>query len=100
MKFGVRLLWLAVIAGGAAIFRWYTFGPWWEHAGNNFTRFGPQPILWTFAWIVLLIIAILASRRSRTASPAGSRWQRGMGTLLIAARGGCRGVGTGQVVFP
>jgi hypothetical protein len=96
MKFSVRLLWLAVIAGGAALVRLFTFGPWWEHAGNEFAQFGPQAILWTFAWLALLIVAVLASRRSGGASPAGSRWQRGIGTLLIALAAVAVAVGQGK----
>ena len=65
MKQIVRLMWLLVIAGGIALCRWYTYGPWWRNAGNDFVRFGPEPVVLTWGWILLLIVAILASRLQR-----------------------------------
>lgn len=99
MKLNVRLLWLAVIAGGAALCRWYTFGPWWEHAGNDFARFGAEPILWTLAWVALLMIAIVASRRPGAASPAKGRWRFGLGTVLVVLAAAAVAMGHGKWFF-
>ncbi len=103
MRHIARLMWLMVIACGAALGRWYFYGPWWDTAGHDVARFGPQPIMWTWAWVLLLMATLLVSRRSRKAVdvvPGRKRRQLGLGTLLLAVTAIALALGLGKWFIP
>ena len=100
MKSVVRIMWLLVIAGGVMLCRWYSYGPWWENASLDTARFGPQAVLWTCAWVVLLIVAVAASRGSGNVAPRGRRFQFGLRTLLFVLTAAAVVMGVATWCFP
>jgi hypothetical protein len=100
MKYLLRLLWLLVISGGVALCCWYIHGPPSTCGGSLLThdavRFGPVPIVLTWAWILCLIGAILASRRSTSPKGTKCRFQYSLRSLLAVLTLSALAMGLGK----